>query len=511
MSDQTPTSLNAQPSPPSRNLVLAIGLAAMVAVGGGAALTQGVQPVYAQGSGAVPLLVQNQLPPESFSQLAETVMPSVVRVEVSRDRDGYRGERGQHGQHMRPGLQKFFHDFFQPQSAETYRNGDHKKGHSKKGRHHTGLGSGFVLDDAGHIVTNHHVVAGADAITVTLNDGTEIAATLVGSDPKTDLALLKVETELTLSPVRFADSETTKVGDWVVAVGNPFGLGGTVTAGIVSARGRDIGAGPYDDFLQIDASINKGNSGGPSFNLAGEVVGVNTAILAPGGGNIGIGFAIPANLTQQIVADLMDDGTVSRGWLGVRLQPVDQDIANATGLLTADGALIAGVGRRSPAADVLSAGDIVTAVDGQPVENPKALARLIADNDPGETVNVTLWRDGTAADVSVTLGDQADVQKRHRKARADKAEEPVFDGFGLALKETRKGVRVTAVDPRGLAAEKGVRPGDRIAAVGDFEIHSVDDLDAALSEARSAGKEAVLIKVARRHHARFVALPLQDA
>jgi len=489
-----------------KGLGAAIAVAAMIAVGTGAVLTQQARPAQATaeaGSDRLPAYTQASLPPQSFSVIAEAAMPTVVRVETSRGAEG-----GPQGRQMPPQMRRFFEDFFGEEALPRQRGG-HPDRHGRAPRHR-GIGSGFIIDADGLIVTNHHVIAGADQIRVTLHDGEAFEAELVGSDPKTDLALLRVEAGRDLPAAAFADSDAAKIGDWVVAVGNPFGLGGTVTAGVISAFGRDIGAGPYDDFMQIDASINRGNSGGPPFNLAGDVVGVNTAILAPGGGNIGIGFAIPANLAKSVIDDLKDDGTVSRGWLGVRIQPVDEDIAAAIGLEEPGGALVSHVVPESPAASVLQPGDVVRRVDGVEIATPKELSRLIADVEPGAEVTLDILRDGDPVVVSITLGDQATA----RQARADRKRDldrSVAEGMGMALADTPQGVRVREVDPRGPAAAKGLRRGDRITAVGDIEVETVRDVREALAQSREAGRDAVLVRVARGPAERFVALPLPQA
>ena len=286
-------------------------------------------------------------------------------------------------------------------------------------------GSGFFISEDGYLVTNNHVVDGGQTFTVVTDDGKELDAKLIGADPKTDLAVLKVESGDKFTYVNFADDSKIRVGDWVVAVGNPFGLGGTVTAGIVSARGRDIGAGPYDDFIQIDAAVNHGNSGGPAFNLNGEVVGINTAIFSPSGGNVGIAFAIPASTAKDVVKDLMTSGTVDRGWLGVQIQPVDKDIADSLGLTGTKGALVSEAQDNGPGkAAGIKAGDVIIAVDGKAVDGPRELARMIGNTAPGKDVEVTLWRDGKSENVKLTLGElpatdkQASLTTSRRPTRA---------------------------------------------------------------------------------------------
>ena len=309
----------------------------------------------------------------------------------------------------------------------------------------------------------------------------------------------------------FADDSKVRVGDWVVAVGNPFGLGGTVTAGIVSARGRDIGAGPYDDFIQIDAAVNRGNSGGPAFNLNGEVVGINTAIFSPSGGNVGIAFAIPASTAKEVVNDLMTDGSVNRGWLGVQIQPVTKDIAESLGLSEEKGALVSEPQDDSPAKKAgVAAGDVITAVDGKKIDSPKELARMIAAMEPGKSVGVTLWHDGASKDVTIKLGEMPGADKQASIQQPDEQDANALEDLGLTVTraEDGKGVVVTDVDPDSPAADRGMQPGDVIIAVNSKEVSSADEVTAAMYEAAKSGRKAVLVQVTRNDTNSFVALPI---
>ncbi len=366
-----------------------------------------------------------------------------------------------------------------------------------------GVGSGFVISADGHIVTNHHVVAGAEGIAVTFHDKRKLPARLVGADPETDLALLKVEAEAPLAHVAFADSGKVRVGDWVVAVGNPFGLGHSATAGIVSARGRWIGAGPYDDFLQISAPINRGNSGGPTFNLKGEVIGVNTAIFSPNGGNVGIGFAVPAALAGDIVAALKAHGAVERGRLGVRIQAVDGDLAAGLGLEKPEGALVASVDPSGPAAAAgLEAGDVVLEVDGERVGAMRRLPRMVAGRGPGSAVRLTLWRGGAEAQVEAVLAAMP-------AAAATAA--PASGVAGLRLGAAGGKVVVAEVAPGSPAARKGVRKGDVLLAVDRRAVGTPAEAGGIVAELRAAGRKAAVMLLRREHRNRFVALPLDTA
>jgi serine protease Do len=370
-----------------------------------------------------------------------------------------------------------------------------------------GQGSGFIVDPAGYIVTNHHVVEGAKEITVSLADGSKHKAQVKGSDEKTDIAVLKIETGKPLPHVEFGNSDDTRIGDWVLAVGNPFGLGGTVTAGIVSARGRDIQSGPYDDYLQVDAPINRGNSGGPLFDTTGRVVGINTAIFSPSGGNVGIGFAIPASVAASVVEQLRSDGRIERGWLGVLLQPVSAEVAEGLGLAREGGSLVANVEPDSPAAKAgLRPGDVVLAVNGKPLDSVKALARAVADTRPGSTLTLEVSREQKTRDLKVVIGTPpGDGQVA---SAGDPAEAGGTPRLGLALApltpemraqygidKGREGVVVARVERDSPAAKAGIRPGSLISMVGQQPVSVPEDVVKAVAAAAAEKRPSVLLLV----------------
>jgi serine protease Do len=443
----------------------------------------------------------------SFADVIESVSPAVVNIAVMKVESAaptsfqYSFPRGQ-GQTP---FDEFFERFF-----------DGDRGQMPQ-RRSEGQGSGFLIDESGYIVTNNHVAGGADEITVTLQDGRKFDAKLVGSDPKTDLALVKVEAD-DLPYVAFGDSDEARVGDWVVAIGNPFGLGGTATAGIISARGRDINSGPYDDYLQLDAPINFGNSGGPVFNTAGEVVGVNTAIFSPNGGNIGIGFAIPANQAKDVIADLRENGSVERGWLGVQIQNVDEEIAKSLRLEGTEGALVADVVEDGPAAHAgVQQGDVITKFNGQTVDSSRTLSRLVAAAEPNKAAKVTVWRDGRSRELTVDLGEAAqDEAVAANDSRGGSAQGTAAVGLrlrpltaddraSLGLPSNVSGALVASVEPGSPAAEKGIRPGDVITRVNNKAVENVADTVAALNSARERNETALLL-VRRGDAQQFVAL-----
>jgi serine protease Do len=447
------------------------------------------------------------VPAVSFADVIDAVSPAVVNIAVSKVETAptsfqYRGTPF--------GDQSLPFEFF-----ERFFNGD-PRGFERRSE---GQGSGFLIDPSGYIVTNNHVAGGAEEITVTLQDGRKFDATLVGSDARTDLALLKVEAS-GLPYVAFGDSDKARVGDWVVAIGNPFGLGGTATAGIISARGRDIrfNQSPYsdNDYLQLDAPINFGNSGGPVFNTAGQVVGVNTAIFSPNGGNVGIGFAIPANQAKDIIADLRENGTVERGWLGVQIQDLDEDLAKSLRLDGTKGAVVVDVVEDSPAAKGgLQVGDVITRFNDREVDSSRALSRGVASATPNTGAKVTVWRDGRSRDLTVELGEAANEAVASAgpgggsqgQASLGLSLRPLTDADRgtLGLASDVNGVVVASVVPRSPAAEKGIRPGDVITRVNQKPVNSVGDAVAALNAARE-GKQTALLLVRRGDAQRFVAL-----
>ena len=367
-----------------------------------------------------------------------------------------------------------------------------------------GLGSGFIIDPKGIIVTNNHVVAEADTITVVLENGDEYEARLLGRDEKADLAVLRIDADRDLPFVEWGDSDKVEVGDWAVAIGNPFGIGITVTAGIVSARGRDLHSGPYDDFIQVDAPINRGNSGGPLFNQQGEVVGVNTAIFSPTGGNVGIGFAIPSNQAREIVAELIDKGRVVRGWIGVTIQPVNRDIADSLGLDRARGALVAKVEPGGPAARAgIRTGDVILKFGDREVRTLRDLTRAVADTDPGTQTTVEVWRNGEVKRLKITTGTMPEDEEV-AAAGGGAAPTSALDELGIRVRPSEEGLVVTAVDPRSDAAEKGIRPGDVIVTANQEELRSVADLERVVREAKKNGRPSVLLLVGRNGVQRFV-------
>jgi serine protease Do len=455
---------------------------------------------------ADPVQVQG-VQPISFADVVEKVRPAVVSVRVKTT--GREMVRGGEFEFELPfelpegsPMERFFKQFREDRRLPQLRRPPT-----------TGLGSGFFISEDGYVVTNNHVIDKNQSVTVITDDGGEYAAEVIGIDDKTDLALLKVDADRTFTYVKFSDDEI-RVGDWVVAVGNPFGLGGTVTAGIISARGRQIGAGPYDDFIQIDAAVNRGNSGGPAFNFKGEVVGVNTAIFSPSGGNVGIAFAIPSDMAQRIIADLKDDGVVVRGWLGVQIQPVTRDIADSLRLDDASGALVAETQSGSPAEKAgIATGDTILAVNGKMVDGPRGLALMISQMAPGTKATLTYWRDGARHEVDVTLGQLPATERQASLEEPQPSEPSALADFGMAIApaEGDGGVVITDVDPNGQAAERGLQRGDIILEVGNAAVADPAAVEKKLADAKASGLKAILLRIKSGEQTRFVALPLAQA
>ncbi len=479
-----------------------LGAAGCVALAG-VAVERSFDPVYAVAAGApesagAPPLSSG---PASFADIVDRVEPAVVSVKV-KILDSAENDQDSEGPPDLPPdspFDRFFRHFGLPGDGDAFP------------RHHATMaqGSGFFISADGYIVTNNHVVDHASDVTITLASGKTMPAKVIGVDKKTDLALLKAQGD-GFAYVAFA-SKAPRVGDWVIAVGNPFGLGGTVTAGIVSARGRDIGSGPYDDFLQIDAPVNHGNSGGPTFNAEGEVVGVNTAIFSPSGGSVGIGFAIASDVVKNVVDQLKASGVVTRGWIGVQIQAVSQDIADSLGLKSVGGTLVAEVEKNSPAAAAgIKSGDVITAVDGETVADPHELARRIAALGPRKTAVLALIRNGAPMTVDVTVA----VAPAERQANADSGHESdarELAKLGLALRANRgdDGVVVTDVEPDSPAADEGLRRGDVILEVGGKAVSRPSQVADEIDAAKSGGKKSVLFRVQSDEGERFLALPTQ--
>ncbi|WP_423775981.1 Do family serine endopeptidase [Bartonella clarridgeiae] len=451
---------------------------------------------------------------QGFADVVSKVKPAVVSVQVKSN--AKKEERFFSNFFSSPGidqlpdqhpLKRFFKDFYNhtlPNNKPLNR--------SRKFRP-IAFGSGFFISSDGYIVTNHHVIADGTSYSIILDDGAELEAKLIGADPRTDLAVLKVNDKRKFPYVDFADDSTIHVGDWVVAVGNPFGLGGTVTAGIVSARGRDIGAGVYDDFIQIDAAVNRGNSGGPTFNLNGQVVGINTAIFSPSGGNVGIAFAIPSATAKQVVKQLMEKGSVRRGWIGVQIQPVTKEISDSIGLKEAKGALITDPLKGPAAKAGIKAGDVIIAVNGEKINDARDLAKRIANTTPGETVTLGIWRSGKEESIKVKLDTMpADEGKRETSKYSSEHGnlDETLEDYGLIVAPSDDGVGlvVTDVDSDADAADRGIRSGDVIVTVNNRSVKKASDIIDAIKDAKKLGRNAILLQVRTNDQNRFIALPI---
>ncbi len=448
--------------------------------------------------------------PESFADLAQQVSPAVVNITTSTIVEAPAGP----GPMVPPGSP--FEDFFKEFGMPGGPGGPGERGPQRS----DALGSGFIISPDGYIVTNNHVIEGADEISIEMFSGKKMDAKLIGTDPKTDIALLKVEAK-DLPFVPFGDSDKMKVGDWVMAMGNPLGQGFSVSAGIVSARNREL-SGTYDDFIQTDAAINRGNSGGPLFNMDGDVIGVNTAILSPNGGSIGIGFSMASNVVSKVVKQLQDFGETRRGWLGVRIQDVTPDVAEAMGLKDVKGALVTDV-PSGPAMDAgIKAGDIITAFDGTPVDDTRHLVRRVADTEIGKAVPIVVLRDGKSETLSITLGRREDAESTKTTPAEQSQVEKQGTVLGMKLSVVdeqaqqelklpvgTKGLVVADIDQSSDAFDKGLRPGDLIVEAGQQKIATIADLQARIEEAKQAGRKSILLLITRGGDPRFVALSVE--
>jgi len=521
---------SAPPAPKSR-LLPARRLAMLGGVAGlGAAVLFTAPGLVPQGSLPGAAYAQNlteqarKLPqPIGFADIVEKVKPAVISVRVRVENNPRLSLNRENPFPQGSPMDRFFRRFGQPDGIPgnpglTPDEPRSPRGGNQGRNFSTGQGSGFFITADGYAVTNNHVVDKAESVQVTSDDGKTYTAKVIGTDPRTDVALIKVDGRNDFPFVAFTE-QPPRIGDWVLAVGNPFGLGGTVTAGIVSARGRDIGAGPYDDFIQIDAPVNRGNSGGPTFDVNGTVIGVNTAIFSPSGGNVGIAFAIPAETVKAVVAQLKDKGTVSRGWIGVQIQPVTDEIADSLGLKNAQGALVAEPQANGPAVKAgIQAGDVITAVDGHAVKDARDLARQIGALAPGATVKLTALRNGAERSFNLTLGELPN----QREARAEPTQRDQsgtqVPRLGLTLAPAGEvagsgndGVVVTQVEPNGIAAEHGLKTGDVIMEVAGKKVGKPNDVRDAVASAQKDGKRTVLMRVKSGEGTKFVAIRLGTA
>ncbi len=512
----------------ARKWVGASALAIIIGLGGGTAFLAATGNVTAQGVMPAAQINPPTVGTAGFADLVEAVSPAVVSIVVEsevagnsiRQFGGGGGNRG--GREFNFNLPDLpedhpFRDFFE-QFGDRFGN-NNAPGRQGEGqqrpRRVMAAGSGFIISADGYVVTNNHVVQDATKVTVAFDDGTEQQAEVVGTDPRTDLAVLKVEGN-DLPFVTF-EEERSRVGDWVIAVGNPFGLGGTVTVGVISASGRDIGGNNYGDFLQIDAAVNTGNSGGPTFNTSGEVVGVNTAIYSPNGGNVGIAFAIPASTVKSVVEQLVASGTVTRGYLGVGIQDVTRDIADGVGLENARGAIVSNIAEDGPAGPAgVQSGDIIIAVDGEQIDDALDLSRTIASKSPDSTVELTIWRDGAETTVPVTLGTLSEEQVAEAEepgSLTPPAPVPSESSVGLSLvpnADGNGGLLIQKVNPDSAAAEKGLAVGDAILQVDNKPVNTLEEFEAALEGVRERGLNTALVMVERDGNSRFIGLPLTE-
>ncbi|HWN50578.1 MAG TPA: Do family serine endopeptidase [Xanthobacteraceae bacterium] len=467
--------------------------------------------------------------PDNIADVAEKVINAVVNVSTSQSVDNRNSATPSPS--LPPGspFEEFFDEFFKNRRGQQGdNNNNNNQNRPNTPRRVNSLGSGFIIDPSGIVVTNNHVIADADEVTVILNDGTRLKAEVLGRDTKVDLALLRVKPEKPLTAVQFGDSDKLRLGEWVVAIGNPFSLGGTVTAGIVSARNRDIQSGPYDNYIQTDAAINRGNSGGPLFNLEGEVIGINTAIISPSGGSIGIGFAVPSKTAVAVIDQLRQYGETRRGWLGVRIQQVTDDIADSLNIKPARGALVAGIDEKGPAKPAgIEAGDVIIKFDGKDIKEMKDLPRIVADTPVGKDVDVTIVRKGKEESRVVKLGRLEDGEKQAaltpNKDAAPQEKTVVQKTLGLNLanmsddlrkrykiKDTVKGVVITGVEAQSPAADKRLNAGDVVVEVSQEAVSDTDALQKRVDQLKKDGRKSALLLVANADgELRFVALSLQ--
>jgi serine protease Do len=460
--------------------------------------------------------------PENIADVAEKVIDAVVNISTSQKVES-RG--GAQIPQLPPGspFEEFFEEFFKNRRGQ----GGDDQGPNRAPRRVSSLGSGFIIDSSGVVITNNHVISEADEITVILTDGTRLKADVVGRDQKTDLAVLRVKPTKPLKAVKFGDSDKVRLGEWVIAIGNPFSLGGSVTAGIVSARNRDINSGPYDNYIQTDAAINRGNSGGPLFNLDGEVIGVNTAIISPSGGSIGIGFAVPSKIVQTVTAQLQQYGEIRRGWLGVKIQQVTDEIADSLNLKPARGALVAGVDDKGPAKPAgIEAGDVIVKFDGKDIKEMRDLPRIVGDTPVGKDVEVVIVRKGKEEKKTVKLGRLEDNDKPVKasvKSEPSDEKSVVQKSLGLQLsgmtdelrkkykiKDSVKGVVITGVDSGSVASEKRLAAGATIVAIEQEQVTQPADVQRRVESLKKAGKKTALLLVATTEgDMLFVALPIE--
>jgi serine protease Do len=484
---------------------------------------------------ALPCSVSAKPAPDSFADLAAKLLPAVVNISstqtIKPDQGGGGKGGGPGGNRLGPDVPQFppgspFEEFFKDFLDRNQRQGQGQQ--QALPRQQTSLGSGFIIDPSGLVVTNNHVIDDADDITVTLQDGTNFKAEVVGRDTKTDLVLLRIKSSKPLPALKFGDSDQIRVGDWVLAIGNPFGLGGSVTAGILSARAREINAGPYDDFLQTDASINRGNSGGPMFNMNGDVIGINTAIYSPSGGSIGIGFAIPSNLAKPVIDQIKQYGHPRRGWLGVNIQSVSDEIAESLGLDKPRGALIASVHDGGPAQQAgIQPGDVVLTFDGKDVTDMRHLPRIVAETPIDKVAKVTVWRKRKEVTLDVKVGELKEEVQTASAPDKDKPAPPPIEtvkvlGLSLAdltpelrerfgLADDAAGVVITDIDAGGPSADKGVHAGDVVVEVAQDNVKTTAQILAKVDEAKKAGRKSVLLLVDRQGDLRFVAVKLDNS